>query len=120
MRDSISAPESTSEGTERCFLDRLRRGAEDDPSHAAILAPGRTPLTYAALVGIIDDVARSLNAAGCGVGDRVAVVLPNGPEMATAFLGVSAAACCAPLNPGYRSAEFDEALADLEARAILV
>ena len=33
--------------------------------------------------------------------DRVVVVLPNGPEMALAFLTVAASAVCAPLNPAY-------------------
>jgi acyl-CoA synthetase (AMP-forming)/AMP-acid ligase II/acyl carrier protein len=52
--------------------------------------------------------------------DRVAVVLPNGPGMAVAFLGVATAAACAPLNPGYTSEEFDFYLQDLDARAVVV
>ena len=43
-----------------------------------------------------------LNAIGIGRGDRVAIVLPNGPEMATAFLAVACGATTAPLNPAYR------------------
>ena len=46
------------------------------------------------------DIAGQLNARGVGRGDRVAIVLPNGPEMATAFLAVAATATTAPLNPG--------------------
>ena len=44
----------------------------------------------------------------------------NGPEAATAFLGISAAAVCAPLNPSYARAEHDFYLADLHARALVV
>jgi len=40
--------------------------------------------------------------------------------MATVFLGVAAYATCAPLNPAYRSREFDYYLADLGARALVV
>jgi acyl-CoA synthetase (AMP-forming)/AMP-acid ligase II len=57
---------------------------------------------------------------GIGRGDRVAVVLPNGPEMAVAFLAVAAAATCAPLNPAYRAEEFDFYLSDLNVSALLV
>ena len=40
---------------------------------------------------------------GIGAGDRVAIVLPNGPEMATAFVTIAQAAVTAPLNPAYRT-----------------
>ena len=61
-----------------------------------------------------------LNALGLGRQDTVAVVLPNGPEMATAFLATSAALTSAPLNPAYRASEFEFYLADLQARAVIV
>ena len=47
-------------------------------------------------------------------------MLPNGPEMATAFLAVAATATTAPLNPAYRADELDFYLTDIGARAILV
>ena len=47
-------------------------------------------------------------------------MLPNGPEMATAFLSVAAAATTAPLNPAYRADELDFYLSDIGAKAILV
>ncbi|HEV2171342.1 MAG TPA: acyl--CoA ligase, partial [Candidatus Binatus sp.] len=53
-------------------------------------------------------------------GDRVAVVLPNGPEMATCFLAVAMGASCAPLNPTYRRSEFEFYLSDLAPRALIV
>jgi amino acid adenylation domain-containing protein len=46
-------------------------------------------------------------------------VLPDGPELATTFLGVSAVCAAAPLNPAYRSTELDFYLADLQP-AVLV
>jgi acyl-CoA synthetase (AMP-forming)/AMP-acid ligase II len=48
------------------------------------------------------------------------MVLPNGPEMATAFLAVASAAVAAPLNPSYREEEFEFYLSDLGARLLLV
>jgi acyl-CoA synthetase (AMP-forming)/AMP-acid ligase II len=57
---------------------------------------------------------------GIGASDRVAIVLPNGPEAATAFLGVSVAGVAAPLNPNYQAPEFGFYLSDLNAKAVMV
>ncbi|MGA1027286.1 MAG: AMP-binding protein, partial [Lutimaribacter sp.] len=51
----------------------------------AIGAPGRPWLSYGALRSLTSEIAHSLHGLGIGRGDRVAIVLPNGPEMATAF-----------------------------------
>jgi acyl-CoA synthetase (AMP-forming)/AMP-acid ligase II len=48
----------------------------------------------------------SLNALGIGRGDRVAIVLPNCPEMACAFVAVASCCTAAPLNMAYRADEF--------------
>ena len=69
---------------------------------------------------IADDRRPAATRCGLGRGDRVAIVLPNGPEMATAFLSVAAAATTAPLNPAYRADELDFYLTDIGAKAILV
>jgi acyl-CoA synthetase (AMP-forming)/AMP-acid ligase II len=97
--------------------DLLRTGADDA---TAIGAPGRAPLTYAGLRALVDQTLASLNAAGIGRNDRVAIVLPNGPEMATCFLAVAAGATSAPLNPAYRVDEFEFYLDDLSAKALIV
>ena len=52
--------------------------------------------------------------------ERIATVLPNGPEMAVAFLGIASVAACCPLNPSYREAEYEFYLDDLGARALLL
>ena len=62
----------------------------------------------------------SLNELGVGRGDRVAIVLPNGPDMATAFVSVASAAAAAPLNPGYRHDEFDFYMTDINTKALIV
>ena len=62
----------------------------------------------------------ALNDLGIGRNDRVAIVLPNGPEMAAAFLCVASAAASAPLNPAYRQDEFEFYLGDLAAKALIV
>jgi len=86
----------------------------------ALAAPGASPLMYRRLRATVARCAGRLNRAGIGRGDRVAIVLPNGPEMAAAFIGIAACSAAAPLNPGYRSDEFDFYLSDLDARALVV
>ena len=103
-------------------LDRTLRGliASGRDDAVAIAAHDAPPLDYAALRALIDRSVRSLNDLGIGRGDRVAIVLPNGPEMATAFLCVASAAASAPLNPAYKQDEFEFYLEDLKAKALIV
>lgn len=93
----------------------------DWPDRApAIGAPGREWMDYGALRALADSVRVQLRGFGVGVADRVAIVLPNGPEMAAAFVTIAQAAVTAPLNPSYRLDEFRFYLEDLKARAIVV
>lgn len=86
----------------------------------AIATSGTPPLTYGGFRDLITRGVTALNDAGIGRGDRVAIVLPNGPEMATAFVVVSSAATAAPLNPGYRADEFEFYMSDISAKALVV
>ena len=95
----------------------LERGGRDD---IAIAAPERAPITYGGLRDQVGRTGEALARAGIGQGDRVAIVLPNGPEMATAFLTTAAHATAAPLNPAYRVDEFAFYLDDLRAKALIL
>ena len=99
-------------------LKGLLASGRDDA--VAIAAHGAPPLTYGGLRALIERVTATLNDLGIGLDDRVAIVLPNGPEMATAFLCVASAATAAPLNPAYRQDEFEFYLEDLRAKALIV
>jgi acyl-CoA synthetase (AMP-forming)/AMP-acid ligase II len=99
------------------LIGRMVAGADDAP---AILAPDRPTLSHGGLRKQIRETAEALGSLGIGHGDRVAIVLPNGPEMASAFVSVAAAATTAPLNPAYRADELDFYLSDIGAKAILV
>ena len=94
--------------------------AEQDTEALAVGAPDRPWMTFGGLRSLADEVAASLHSAGIGRGDRVAIVLPNGPEMAAAFFTVAQAAVTAPLNPGYREDEFAFYLDDLGAKAVIL
>jgi acyl-CoA synthetase (AMP-forming)/AMP-acid ligase II/acetyltransferase-like isoleucine patch superfamily enzyme/acyl carrier protein len=96
------------------------RQASLHPERVAIAAPGRQPLLYEGLRQHIANTVAGLHTWGLNRNDRIAVVLPNGPEMATAFVAVASAATCAPLNPAYRESEVEFYLTDLHARALLI
>jgi acyl-CoA synthetase (AMP-forming)/AMP-acid ligase II len=81
---------------------------------------GRPALTYGALRELAARTVATLNARGIGRNDRVAIVLPNGPEMASVFVTVACGATTAPLNPSYREDEFAFYIDDLKAKALIV
>jgi acyl-CoA synthetase (AMP-forming)/AMP-acid ligase II/thioesterase domain-containing protein len=97
----------------------LQTQAERNPHGIAIRAPGRAPLVFAELLEHIRRTVATLNAVGVRRGDRVALVIPNGPEMAAALLATAAGAAAAPLNPAYRSREFDFYLTELDPKVLI-
>ncbi len=86
----------------------------------AIAASERRHLSYESLRRLVDNTVVALNQFGIRRNQRVAIVLPNGPEMATAFVAIACGATTAPLNPGYQKSEFDFYLSDLDAKALVV
>ena len=89
-------------------------------TRATVLAPDRPDCSGEQLLAGIDEIGARLRAAGVGRNDRVAIVVPNGPEMAVSFLAVAAYATAAPLNPAYKAADFEFYLSDLSARVVIV
>jgi oxalate---CoA ligase len=102
---------------ESSLKNLLAAGVADAP---AISAPGRAPLSHGGLRRLIDDTLARLNGLGIGRNDRVAIVLANGPEMATCYIACASGVTSAPLNPAYRADEFEFYLSDLNARALIV
>ncbi len=98
----------------------LESNAESKPAGSAVLSLDRKPLSHNELCEHTSDVVSVLTGRGLRRNDRIAIVLPNGPEMATAFLAISSGFSAAPLNPAYRDPEFDFYLSDLKARAVIV
>lgn len=85
----------------------------------ALLAADGAALDWATLRREVHRLADQLRGAGIGADDRVAIVLPNGPEMALVFLAVTTVGSAAPLNPTYREDEFRYYLDDLGVKALV-
>ncbi len=101
-------------------LENLLAGPARDPDRIAIAAPDRSSLTYGGLLRHLRGVRDQLREAGVAPADQVAVVLPQGPDLAVAVLAVAVSAACAPLNPAYRRGEYESHLALLRPKAVLV
>jgi len=84
------------------------------------LAPDCAPLSYRRLDRHIDDIGRTLRAKGIGRDDRIAVLMPNGPELAVAIVATAANAACASINPAYSAEELDRYFAELRPRALIL
>ena len=97
----------------------LKNQADDQPGNISILGLERAPLTYGQLFNLVDTTIRRLNELGIGRNDPIAIVLPNGPEMGSAFLSIASGAIAAPLNPAYKEPEFEFFLNDLDAKALI-
>ena len=89
-------------------------------SAIALSAPGRPSMTYAQLRLQVDKIGRQLAGQGLDGSDRVAIVLPNGPEMAALFLAVASFMSAAPLNPAYKQSEYEFYLSDLKPALVII
>jgi acyl-CoA synthetase (AMP-forming)/AMP-acid ligase II len=95
----------------------LDQGAND---HPALVIPDRVSLTYARLRELTEEAAHALASRGIGMGERVAIVYPNGPEAILLFLAASMVATACPLNPAYKEDEFRFFLEDVGAQFLIV
>lgn len=102
------------------LLDLIQRRADANPKRIAILAPGRTELTYGDLALFVCRIRDKLDGIGLRRHDTIALVLPNGPEAATAFLATASTRVSAPLYPGCQESEFEYYLRQLNPKLILV
>src|ERR1700687_2375330 len=101
------------------YVHSLGRALRFYPGRAALVRDGR-PLTFRELHTRVEGIAGRLTSQGFGVGDRLALLLPNGPDYielmyACSMLGVIAV----PLNPRLSTKETDRVLEDARPRGIV-
>jgi acyl-CoA synthetase (AMP-forming)/AMP-acid ligase II len=94
---------------------------EGNRSPALICPDDDTVVSHAELAAAVHQLAATLAGLGVTHGDRVAIVLPNGPEFLELILAVAAVGgMAAPLNPRYTEAEYQFYLDDLKPGLLLV
>ena len=95
----------------------LNSGADHD---VVLTAPDRLPITYSQLRSHVKDIGEQISSVGLRNGDRVVIVLPNGPEAVTSFFCVANYFTAAPLNPNFTKQEYDLYLKDIKPKLIIV
>lgn len=98
----------------------LRFNSRTYGSKPAVHCDDMDSLSHSELWNQVTKIVATLNRYGIGRGDRVAIVLPQGPELAVAFLAVACGATAAPLNPAYLKAEVEFYLKDLQAKTLIL
>ena len=96
--------------------DLLSAGSGGEP---AVLAEDGSSLSYDELRATVASLRYRMRALGVGTEDRIAIVVPNGPAAAMAFLAAAITGCAAPLNPRYRADELRFYLEDLGASVLI-
>ncbi len=105
---------------DKTLVDVVRETAAERPEHTAAIFKGAR-LSYGELDRFTDAFAAWLAARGVVKGDRVALIMPNCPQVIIAQLGVwKAGAVAVPLNPLSSEEELAHALAGTGARAAVV
>lgn len=88
----------------------LARAAAIRPDAAALHAPGGPTISAVEMQSRVLAAAADLHRHGVRGGaaaGRVALVLPNGPDLALAMLAAASAGTAVPLNPAYRREEYE-------------
>ena len=93
---------------------------EQNDENIAITSVESPSLSYRDLKMLIKNISRQLSANGISNKERAAIVLPNGPYMATSFLAISGYMSAAPLNPNYKVEEFEFYLSDLKPKLLII
>ena len=93
---------------------------QNKDNNIAITSDDSQEIKFSDLKQHIFNISGQLSANGISNKDRAAIVLPNGPEMATAFLSISSYMSAAPLNPSYKLSEYEFYLDDLKPKILIV
>ena len=104
----------------RTLLDVFSESARQRPNHPALLFQG-TSVSYGELQRLSDAFATALIELGVKPGDRVALLLPNTPQIIISILGTwKAGGIVVPLNPLYTEHELEHALVECGAETVVV
>lgn len=115
----MSKPFRTSPAYFLPLFERLQLQAEVNPGHPVILSPEGEAVNYRMLFETAKATTAVLRAIGMDHRNRIAVVLPNGPELATALISVASGAVCVPLNIKLSDDDWHRHLLELRVDGLL-
>src|SRR5437868_15179666 len=92
----------------------------DTRPHASAIVMGEERVTYGQLEARSNQLARALEAAGSGRGDRICLLMPKSPTAITAMLGIYKAGCIfVPIDPSASAQRLRLVLQSCEPRCVL-
>jgi oxalate---CoA ligase len=98
----------------------LGKQAAGNSAGICIISEVQEPLRFGALQESVEAIARRFRMLGVTREDRVALVLPNGPDLAVAFLAVTSCATAVPLNPAFKKEEFERYFESLKVSVVVL
>src|SRR5579862_5507710 len=101
-------------------IDAISRYAHASPKLPALIEPDGAMLDYAEFWARLESLSQRLQEAGIGVGERVAVLLPQGMLEVVAVAGVLNRHVCLPLKARTTVAEVESSLRRSGASALIV
>ena len=116
IMDTTKSPHSIYES----IPQMLEEVANEYPERIAIEEEGRSSLSYEEANTLICSLITDLANAGVKREHRVAVVVPNGRDLAVTMLAVSSAAIAAPLNPQYQQEEFADYFREIRVSFLVI
>lgn len=104
---------------ERTLVEVVSESAKQRPQHPALLFQGQA-ISYGELERLSIAFARALVELGVKKGDRVALLLPNTPQVIISFFGIwKAGGIVVPLNPLYTERELEYAFLESGAETVV-
>src|SRR5690349_10362847 len=105
---------------ERSLMDVFSESVRQRPNHTALLFQGKA-ISYRELESLSTTFASALIGLGVKPGDRVALLLPNAPQILLSLFGIwKAGGIIVPLNPLYTEHELEHALCESGAETVVV
>ena len=98
----------------------LKMFQDHNDDNVALTSETNSKLLYGELKLFVNNISRQLAGNGITNKDRAAIILPNGPYMASSFLAISSYMSAAPLNPAYKTNEYEFYLKDLSPKIVIV
>jgi len=116
----VGVPYSLEPYPQKTLLDIVSETSRQRPAHPALLFKGSV-MTYGQLEQLSNEFASALVQLGVKKLDRVALVMPNTPQLILSMLGAwKAGAIAVPLNPLYTERELETAFQECGAQTVVV
>ena len=112
QRDNESPPST--------LFEAIARHAARAPQAPALILPDGTATSYLLLHRQIEQIGGQLARAGIGLQDWVAILLPDGPDLAITVAAVSCNATAVPLNPNLTALELEDLFAYPQIKAVIL